>query len=80
VRLSPDKTFYVDLHLRTDLPPAGELRRVADGALMTEVDRGDISRLLAASWKAPERFIAKARDGKRRIPVIRRRSTSARMA
>ncbi|WP_243453555.1 S9 family peptidase [Polymorphobacter multimanifer] len=64
VRLSPDKTMYVDLYSRTDMPPVMELRRVADGALVTEVERGDISRLLAAGWKAPERFVAKARDGK----------------
>jgi dipeptidyl aminopeptidase/acylaminoacyl peptidase len=56
--------MYVDLYSRTDMPPVMELRRVADGALVTEVERGDISRLLAAGWKAPERFVAKARDGK----------------
>lgn len=64
VRLSPDKRLYVDLYSRVDAPPVMELRRVDDGARVAEVDRGDISRLLAAGWKAPETFVAKARDGK----------------
>lgn len=64
VRLSPDRQYYVDLYSRVDMPPVMELRRVADGAKIAEVDRGDITRLLAAGWKAPEQFVAKGRDGK----------------
>ncbi len=64
VRLSPDKSLYVDLYSRVDMPPVMELRRVADGSKIAEVDRGDISRLLATGWKAPETFVAKGRDGK----------------
>lgn len=63
VVFSPDMQFYVDTYSRVDTPPVSELRR-ADGSLVAVIERGDISRLLAAGWKAPETFVAKGRDGK----------------
>lgn len=63
VAFSPDMQFYVDTYSRVDTPPVSELRR-ADGSLVAVIERGDISRLLAAGWKAPETFVAKGRDGK----------------
>lgn len=62
VSVSPDGRHYVALHSRVDLAPVMELRR-ADGSLVAEIERGDISRLLAAGWRAPEPFVAKGRDG-----------------
>ena len=41
-----------------------ELRRVDDGKRVCELERADVSALLATGWKAPERFVAKGRDGK----------------
>ncbi|NDA67919.1 MAG: S9 family peptidase, partial [Verrucomicrobia bacterium] len=38
------------------------LRR-ADGTLVCELERGDARVLLATGWRAPERFVAKGRDG-----------------
>jgi len=35
VTFSPDKKFYVDNWSRVDLPPVSELRRTADGKLVT---------------------------------------------
>ncbi|WP_411833371.1 prolyl oligopeptidase family serine peptidase [Pseudoxanthomonas mexicana] len=62
VAVSPDGTWFVDVHSRVDLPPVMELRR-ADGSLAAGIERGDISALIAAGWRAPETFVAKGRDG-----------------
>ncbi|HEY4261123.1 MAG TPA: DPP IV N-terminal domain-containing protein, partial [Schlesneria sp.] len=63
VDFSPDRKYLIDTYSRVDQPPIIELRKVADGSLICEVDRGDWSDLLATGWKAPERFTAKGRDG-----------------
>ena len=39
------------------------LRRVEDGELVFELERGDWSALLQTGWKVPERYTAKGRDG-----------------
>jgi dipeptidyl aminopeptidase/acylaminoacyl peptidase len=62
VKFSWDMQYYVDTYSRVDLPAISELRRVADGALVEEVERGDITALVAAGWKPPEVFVAKGRD------------------
>ena len=63
VEFSPDKMFLIDTFSRVDLPPVHELRRVADGKRICELERADTSGLLSTGWAAPERFSAKARDG-----------------
>ncbi len=60
---SPDGAHYVDTWSRVDLPPVHELRRAADGGLVTELGRADASALLARGWSLPVRFTAKGRDG-----------------
>ena len=64
VSVSPDFAYYVDVYSRIDMAPIAELRRTADGALVTVLEQGDISKLLAAGFKPPEVFKAKGRDGK----------------
>lgn len=64
VALSPDGETFVDTYSRVDLPPVAELRRTSDGGLVATIEKGDISRLVAAGFKAPEPFVAKGRDGK----------------
>ncbi len=64
VEVSPDGRFLIDTYSRVDLPPVTELRRVDDGKRVCELERADVSALLATGWKAPERFVAKGRDGK----------------
>jgi dipeptidyl aminopeptidase/acylaminoacyl peptidase len=56
--------YYVDTYSRVDLPPVSELRRTADGTLLAELERGDISELLGTGWRPPEVFTSLARDGK----------------
>jgi dipeptidyl aminopeptidase/acylaminoacyl peptidase len=63
VALSPDLSSYVDTYSRVDLPPVAELHRTSDGSLVATIEKGDISRLVAAGFKAPETFVAKGRDG-----------------
>ncbi|WP_285022084.1 S9 family peptidase [Novosphingobium sp. fls2-241-R2A-195] len=62
--LSPDGRFLVDTYSRVDLPTVSVLRRAADGAPVSTVTKGDITRLAAAGFRAPEVFSAKGRDGK----------------
>ena len=63
VQFSPDREYLVDTYSRVDMPPVTELRRAADGSLVCELERADMSALLATGWQVPERFVAKGRDG-----------------
>ena len=63
VAFSSDMNYYVDTYSRVDMPNIAELH-AADGALIAEVERGDITKLVAAGFKAPEVFVAKGRDAK----------------
>jgi len=63
VSRSPDGRFLVDTYSRVDLPPISELRRAEDGRLVMELERADVSELLATGWRPPERFVAPGRDG-----------------
>jgi dipeptidyl aminopeptidase/acylaminoacyl peptidase len=63
-RLSPDGKYLIDTYSRVDLPPVHELRRAADGKLVCELDKADVSELRDNGWEAPEVFVAKGRDGK----------------
>jgi dipeptidyl aminopeptidase/acylaminoacyl peptidase len=63
IEFSPDRRFFVDTWSRVDHPPVNELRNAKDGRLVCELERGDASALVQTGWQAPERFVAKARDG-----------------
>jgi len=62
VSWSPDHAYYVDTYSRVDTPPVSELHRTSDRALLTTLERGDMTDLLATGWRAPEVFTAKGRD------------------
>jgi dipeptidyl aminopeptidase/acylaminoacyl peptidase len=62
VEFSSDMTMFVDHYSRVDLANVAELHR-ADGSLVAEIEKGDITALVKAGWKAPEVFVAKGRDG-----------------
>lgn len=59
---SPDGQYFVNNYSRVNLPPVSVLRK-ADGALVMNLEKSDISKLQAAGWKEPERFKEKGRDG-----------------
>jgi dipeptidyl aminopeptidase/acylaminoacyl peptidase len=63
IQYSPDRKFFIDTYSRVDLPPVNELRRTEDGKLVCELERADWTALLKTGWRAPERFVAKGRDG-----------------
>jgi len=60
---SSDREFYVDTWSRIDAPPVSVLRRTSDQSVVIELERADISALIAQGWRAPESFVAKGRDG-----------------
>jgi len=60
---SPDRRFLVDTYSRVDMAPICELRSGETGALICELERSDLSALVATGWQVPERFAAKGRDG-----------------
>jgi dipeptidyl aminopeptidase/acylaminoacyl peptidase len=63
ISYSPDQRYFIDTWSRVDLPPVSELRQAADGSLVCELEKADWSELLKTGWRAPERFVAKGRDG-----------------
>jgi dipeptidyl aminopeptidase/acylaminoacyl peptidase len=67
VVFSSDRTYYVDTWSRVDLAPISELRRTEDRKLLLELEKGDLSALVAAGWRVPQVFTALGRDGKTEI-------------
>jgi dipeptidyl aminopeptidase/acylaminoacyl peptidase len=63
IDLAPSGKFFVDTYSKPDAAPVSVLRDAAGKAIL-ELERGDISQLLAAGWKPPVPFTVKARDGK----------------
>ena len=62
VTFAPGGTCFIDNYSTVDQAPV-ILLRGADGELIRELERADISQLEATGWRAPQRFKAKARDG-----------------
>jgi dipeptidyl aminopeptidase/acylaminoacyl peptidase len=60
---SPDRQYFIDNYSRPDFPPITELRRTADGKLIAELERTDITAYLKLGIRLPEVFVAKGRDG-----------------
>jgi len=60
---SSDMQYVVDTYSRVDMAPVSELRRISDGSLVMTVERGDVTALAAAGWRAPAVFLAPGRDG-----------------
>jgi dipeptidyl aminopeptidase/acylaminoacyl peptidase len=63
VSYSPDGELYVDTWSRVDLAPIAQLKQASDGKVLLELERGDVSGLQKAGWRAAEVFTAKGRDG-----------------
>ncbi|NND99987.1 MAG: prolyl oligopeptidase family serine peptidase [Pirellulaceae bacterium] len=66
-RFSPDERFLIDTYSRVDMPPVIELRSAESGRLICELERADVTELLATGWQMPERFVATGRDGQSKI-------------
>ena len=66
VSVSPDGKYFTDSRSRVGMPTISTLRLVADGSIVRELEKADMSRLNAMfpGLKAPEPFKAKGSDGK----------------
>ncbi|MCA9137091.1 MAG: prolyl oligopeptidase family serine peptidase [Planctomycetales bacterium] len=73
VQFSPNRQFAIVTHSRVDSPPVHELRRIADGKLVTELMRAErlattrIDENAPVDWSLPKVFHAPGRDGKTEI-------------
>lgn len=62
--LSPNGAVFVDSWSRADLAPTAVVRNASTGKLISTLEQGDISKLVAAGWKAPTRITVKDRASK----------------
>ncbi|WP_432942720.1 DPP IV N-terminal domain-containing protein [Kribbella sp. CA-253562] len=62
VTISPNQQYFIDSASTVDTPPVTSVRDW-DGRVLVELERADISKLVATGWTAPERFRVKAADG-----------------
>jgi dipeptidyl-peptidase 4 len=60
---SPDGKYFVDVFSRADLPTVSVIRSAADGRILHQLEKADVSKLTAMGWKPPEPFKGKAADG-----------------
>lgn len=65
-QISMGSQSFVDTYSRVDLPPVTVLRKL-DGSLICELERADISELLALDYQIPERITLAAADGKTKL-------------
>jgi dipeptidyl-peptidase 4 len=63
VQVSPSGRWLIDNASGTQVPPVALLRDSANGAVKRELSRADISGLLRAGWRPPERLSVTAADG-----------------
>lgn len=63
ITLAAGGNWVVDRYSRQDLAPV-TVARSLDGKVVLPLERADVSRLLATGWQWPERFVAKAADGR----------------
>jgi dipeptidyl-peptidase-4 len=62
IALSDSGRYFVDSYSKPDVPPVAVLRDT-DGKLILELEKADISKLLATGWRPPQPVTVKARDG-----------------
>ena len=62
VTFNADRTLFTDVYSKPDMAPVSLLRDIEGNTLM-ELQKADISALLATGWTMPEVFVAKGRDG-----------------
>lgn len=60
---SPGYDYFTDTYSTVHTAPVSVLRRSSDGKVILNLEKADITDLLAKGWIAPEPFVAKGRDG-----------------
>lgn len=63
ITFSPSGNYFTDTYSKPDVPPVTVMRDI-NGKLITQLEKTDISRLIASGWKAPTPVSVKAHDGK----------------
>jgi dipeptidyl aminopeptidase/acylaminoacyl peptidase len=63
VTFSDSGAYFVDSYSKPDAPPIAVLRN-GDGRLLLDLEKADISKLLATGWQPPTPITVKARDGR----------------
>jgi dipeptidyl-peptidase 4 len=63
ITLSTDGKYFVDNFSKPDVPTVSVLRDMT-GKLVVNLEKTDISRLMATGWKPPTPITVKSRDGK----------------
>ena len=63
ITFAPDYSYFVDSYSTPSTPPVTVMRDT-NGKQLMELERADISRLVASGWTPPIPFTVKARDGK----------------
>ena len=63
VSLSASENYFVDTYSQPNVAPVMVLRNM-NGKLIKELEKTDLSRLVASGWKAPIPFSTKAHDGR----------------
>lgn len=63
IQFSPNYKYFVDNYSQPDVAPVSVLRDLK-GDLIEKLEQTDISRLIAAGWKAPNPITVKSADGK----------------
>jgi len=62
ITLSPSEKYFIDNYSQPDVPSVVVLRDL-NGKLIKELEKTDVSRLIATGWKAPAPVSVKAHDG-----------------
>lgn len=60
---SSDGRYFVDIYSTPQEPQTAVLRR-SDGSVVEQLAKGDVTRLRAAGWQAPESIAVRCSDGK----------------
>jgi dipeptidyl-peptidase-4 len=63
VVLSPSGKYFTDSYSRPEAPAVAVLRDAMTGHLIVELEKADITKLLATGWKPPTPITVKGRDG-----------------
>ncbi|AEI49177.1 S9 family peptidase [Runella slithyformis] len=63
ISFSPDGTYFTDTYSQPTVPPVTEVRDLK-GALITTLEKTDITRLKAMGWTPPTPFSVKSADNK----------------
>ena len=64
IQLSPSGKYLVDTYSKPDVPPVVTLRDAMSGRSLLDLEKADISKLLATGWKPPMPIKMTAHDGK----------------